>query len=182
VTRTLPDISAKEFKNLRSLLACSLLLALGIILNMYATVRVSDALKVSTSFIALASIGLLFGPVPAMISGGVLDVVSFLFKPDGPFFPGFTVSSILSGLLYGLLLYRRGTRSLYILAPLAKLLVNLLINLVLNTYWITILYGRGFLAILPARVLKNLVAWPVESIILVLIAVFLTENRKRLLR
>lgn len=175
-------LSAREFQKLRTLVACSLLLALGIVLNLYATIQINETIKVSTSFIALAAIGLLFGPVPAMVSGGLIDVVSFMFKPQGAFFPGFTLSYILSGSLYGLLLYRRRVKSLFILAPLSKLLVNVLFNLVLNTYWLTIVYGYGFLAILPVRTLKNLAAWPIESVVLVLVAVFLTENKKKLLR
>jgi ECF transporter S component (folate family) len=174
--------SARELKKLRSLIACSLMLALGIVLNLFATVPVSDTLKVSTSFVALAAIGLLFGPVPAMVSGGLLDVVSFVVKPLGAYFPGFTISGILSGLIYGLFLYRRSVKSLFIAAPLSKLLVNVFINLVLNTYWLTFLSGKGFLVMLPVRVLKNIVAWPIESAVLILVAVFLTKNRKRLLR
>ena len=34
----------------------------------------------------------------------------------------------------------------------------------------TLLNGKGFLAILPARAIKNLIQWPVDSLIFVLVA------------
>ena len=52
----------------------------------------------------------------------------------------------------------------------AKLVVIVLCNIVLGTYWLTLLNGKGFLAILPARAIKNLIQWPVDSLIFVLVA------------
>ena len=45
-----------------------------------------------------------------------------------------------------------------------------LCNIVLGTYWLTLLNGKGFLAILPARAIKNLIQWPVDSLIFFLVA------------
>ena len=52
----------------------------------------------------------------------------------------------------------------------AKLVVIVLCNIVLGTYWLTLLNGKGFLAILPARAIKNLIQWPVDSLIFFLVA------------
>ena len=48
--------------------------------------------------------------------------------------------------------------------------VIVLCNIVLGTYWLTLLNGKGFLAILPARAIKNLIQWPVDSLIFFLVA------------
>ena len=76
---------------------------------------------------------------------------------------------------------RRGVKALYFAAPLSKLLVNVLLNLLLNTYWLSILQGKAIYAFVPLRIYKNLGAWPIEAAVLVLIAVFLTKNKRRLL-
>ena len=49
-------------------------------------------------------------------------------------------------------------------------MVIILCNIILGTYWLTLLNGKGFLAILPARAIKNLIQWPVDSLIFFLVA------------
>ena len=48
---------------------------------------------------------------------------------------------------------------------LSKLVVVLIENVLLNTLWLDMLYGKGFLAILPMRTVKNLIMWPIDSFI-----------------
>jgi len=48
---------------------------------------------------------------------------------------------------------------------IAKLVVVLIVNVLLNTLWLDMLYGKGFLAILPMRTVKNLIMWPIDSFI-----------------
>ena len=49
-------------------------------------------------------------------------------------------------------------------------LCNVIHNIILATYWLTLLNGKGFLALLPARAIKNLIQWPVDSLIFFLVA------------
>ena len=62
----------------------------------------------------------------------------------------------------------------------AKITVALLVNLLLGTWWLTILYGKGFLAILPARFIKQVVSVPIDSVIFYVLAKTL-ERQKRFL-
>ena len=47
----------------------------------------------------------------------------------------------------------------------AKFIVMLTVNVLLNTLWLSMLYGKGIMVLLPARALKNLIMWPIDSII-----------------
>ena len=38
-------------------------------------------------------------------------------------------------------------------------------EVLVNTLWLDMLYGKGFLAILPMRTVKNLIMWPIDSFI-----------------
>ena len=81
--------------------------------------------------------------------------------PTGPFNPGFTLSAMVNGLIYGLVLYERPfswKRTL-----LAQALVVLITNLCLNTLWLQLYYGKAFFAILPLRALKNLIQYPIDA-------------------
>ena len=35
-----------------------------------------------------------------------------------------------------------------------------------DTLWMSMLYGKAFMVLLPARTLKNMVMWPVDSLLL----------------
>lgn len=173
--------SVKGMKKMRTLAACAMLLALAVVLDYFASFYITSTIKISSSFIAIAACGMLFGPVPAMICGGLQDVLMWLIKPVGMFFPGYTLSSVLGGMIYGLCLYRRSGKRLYIMAPVSKLLVNLFVNILLNTYWSMIFTGKAYIVLLSSRVIKNLAALPVESAILIAVMVFLSKNRSKML-
>ena len=50
------------------------------------------------------------------------------------------------------------------------MVVAILVNTCLNTYWLTVMYGNSFVALLPARLLKQLVMVPVEAVLFYLVA------------
>ena len=52
----------------------------------------------------------------------------------------------------------------------AEFLVSLICNVLLGTLWLNIMYGKAFLALLPMRAFKNLVMWPVNSMLFYTIA------------
>ena len=174
--------SYRGLKKVRVLCCLSMLIALGIVLDFTSGIYITPEIKITFSFLAIAVAGSLLGPVPAMICGALIDILMYLIKPAGAFFPGYTLSAILSGLIFGILLFKADGKKILFLAPLSKLLVNLLINILLNTCWLKIFTGKAYTVLLGARIIKNLAAWPVESLILVLIIMFISKNRHRLIK
>lgn len=173
--------SFRQMKRVRTLAASAMLLSLGAVLDYFGSIYVTAELKISLSFLAIASAGYLFGPASAMLCGGLLDVLMWVIKPAGAYFPGYTLSGVLGGLIYGLCLYRQEGKRLLLLGPLSKLLVNLLVNILLNTLWSMIFTGKGYLALLAVRVPKNLILWPLEAALLVVVLLFLSRNRQKIL-
>lgn len=100
--------------------------------------------------------------------GGGMDIIKFMLKPDGGFMPGFTFNAMLAAFIYGLFLYKKPLSLKRMLA--AKLVVAVLCNILLGTLWLSMINGKGYLALLPARAVKNLIQWPVDSLIFVLVA------------
>ena len=142
--------------------------AMSIILNHVASIRVTPNLKIGLGALPNELVDYLFGPVVGCLFGGSMDLIKFMLKPDGGFFPGFTINAMLAAFIYGLFLYKHPISLKRMLA--AKFVVALLVNIILGTYWLSILNGKGYLALLPGRVIKNLVQWPVDSMIFVLVA------------
>ena len=131
---------------------------------MFAGIQVGNSVRISFGYLATAANAVLLGPVPAALGAMITDLLVFLIKPTGPFFPGFTLSAGLGGLIYGLVLYKREVKLWRVL--LAKLLIDVLVNILLNTLWVKMLYGNAFFALLPARALKNLIQYPVDVLLL----------------
>lgn len=155
--------SAKELKKTSALAVCAMLAALALILNSVASINIGPYVKIGFSGIPNQLMDYLFGPVSGCLFAGVLDLVKFFMKPDGPFFFGFTFNAMLAAFIYGCFYYRRKLTIWRVLA--AKFVVILIVNVLLNTLWLDMLYGKGFIAILPMRALKNLIMWPIDSVI-----------------
>lgn len=152
--------SLHELREVRKLSVVAMLLALAVVLGFYATVQVTDFLKIGFAFLANELTGMLFGPVVGGLMGALADVAKYAVKPIGAFFPGFTISGLLSGVIYGIILYQRPVSLKRVI--LANTLVTVFVNLILNTYWLTVLYGNAFSALLPARIVKEAILLPID--------------------
>ena len=134
--------------------------------------------KITFGFIASAFTGFLFGPWIAAIAGALADLIGFFLFPQGNYFPGYTLTAAVSGLIYGFVLYQKKPTLLRIF--IAVTLQALIGSLLLNTLWTSLLYNKAFLAILPARILKNVLAIPLNTFLLYVIFRYLVVYLKPL--
>ena len=158
--------SLGEFKKLRVVTFCGMMCAAAMALNMVASVSLGPYIRIGFSGLPNQVVAYLFGPAVGGIFGAALDIIKYLIKPEGAFFPGFTVSAALGGIIYGAFLYRRKLAIARVFA--AQLTVKVFVNLLLNTLWLNMLYGKGFMAILPGRVVSNAVMLPIDTAIMFL--------------
>ena len=165
--------SLQELCHTKTVVLCGLLAALAIVLSMVASIQLGPYIKIGFSGLPNRIVEFLFGPAVGCLFGGALDLLKDVLKPDGPFFFGFTFNAMLSGLIYGTLLYRRPVSIKRIV--IAEFLVKLVINCGLNTLWISMLYGKAFFVLLPMRLLKNVIMLPIDSAI-VFFALSLTKQ------
>lgn len=155
--------SSKEFRSLRSLTLCAMLGAISIVLGSL-TIMVGDFLKIGFSFLPNEFAYYLFGPTVGAVFGAAMDILTFIVRPTGSFFPGFTISAIVTGIIFGICLYKRPLSLKRIV--IANLIHLIFVNILMNTYWLTILLDTGFLALLPIRALKGVVMMPIETLLL----------------
>ena len=156
--------SAAELKDLRSITGAALLLALSILLTYFFRLDFGGQLSIGLSFNATAMMGMMFGPVVTGIANGLGDIIKCIIKPQGPYFFGYTLNAALGGVLYGVFLYHKKPTLLRVAAT--KATVNLVINAFLNTFWMAMLAGEGFYAMIPVRIVKNIAVLPAEIAIL----------------
>jgi len=104
--------SAKEFKNVKSLVMAALLLALHTVLALFVSIQVTNSLRISVSFLTNCVTGYLFGPVMGLVCGGLGDIIQFVIKPTGPYFYGWTLNAALAGFIYGCFFYGRSPKTM----------------------------------------------------------------------
>ncbi len=122
------------------------------------------SLKIGFAFVPLAICASLYGPLWGAVAGGLSDFIGAILLPIGPYFPGFTLTNALTGMVFGLFLRRRPASIVGICAATA---INcLVLSLLLNSFWVSILYESPLPAVLPTRLLQNAVMIPVEIAVL----------------
>ena len=113
-------------------------------------------------------------PVLGLLFAFAEDILSFFLTGGGgyPFFPGYTLTTMLGVLTYALFLYRAPLRVWRIFC--AKLVTNVQ-NVVLGALWIAILNSNGrfsleaWYASASLSAVKNLIMLPVQTVLLVLL-------------
>ena len=142
------------------------MIALSVVLSKLISINISF-LRIGFGFLPIAVLAIMYGPVIAAIGYGAADLLGAWLLPTGTFFPGFTVSAVLTGLVFGWILYKKEVT--IIRALIASALVCLIVNLLLNTWWLTFLIGKGFKVLLASRAVKEVVAIPVMALLIVAI-------------
>ena len=159
----------------RSITALGLLVAVEIVLSRFCSINAWD-LKIGFSFLPVAVAAMRLGPLEAAVVAAVSDFVGAVLFPIGAYFPGFTLTAFLSGLVFGWLLHRRRTAG-RVLA--AVLLHQLVLGLLINSFWISVLYSAPYVPLLGTRVLQCAVLAPVEFLTIGILARILERFGKQ---
>lgn len=183
--------SAQELKSIRCLAVTAVLIALACMLKAFLTIQPLPTLKISFAFVAIASIGMLYGPTVAGLSCVATDVIGYLISSQQQgFSPLFTLVEVTGGVIYGIFLYGMdpikpdfssakgfwsGIRSNLPTAFRiigAKFTINLVCNVFMNTLFLMIMgYGivpETFWIKIGERIIKNISMLPIEVFILLL--------------
>ena len=150
------------------MVTCAMLVAIQIVLVRFVSIQ-TPFLRLSFGFLPLAMAGILYGPGYGCAVAAIADFLgATIFPTGGAFWPGFTIVTACSGLLYGLLLHEKSgenwsPRKRIIRIVIAVAIVNVFVHIILGTLNLAIMYDKGFLALVFGRIGKNLFMIPVES-------------------
>lgn len=158
----------------KSMVFISLLIALEIIFTRFLAIQ-TPIIRIGFGFIPISIAGIMFGPSLAGLCAAIADLLGMILFPKGAYFPGFTLSAFLSGMIYGKFFYKRTiTLSKIILCVLT---ISITIDLFVNTYWLSIITGKAVFALLVPRIIKTLIMCPVHIIIIYMIYQLLTKSK-----
>ena len=162
---------------LKKVIIAGLLLATTIVLNRFLSIK-TPILIISFSFIPVMLSGLILGPWWTMTIAGLADLIGALLFPFGAYFPGYTLSAIISGFIYGFFLYKQKNstnKKLIINLIISCILVLVICNSFLNSIWIYITSKKAIWAILPTRLIKQLIMLPIQIVTIYIINIGLNK-------
>jgi ECF transporter S component (folate family) len=152
--------------NTERLVIVAILIAMEVILTRFVAIS-TPMVRIGFGFLPMVLVAICYGPLWAGGAYALADFIGSMLFPSGAYFPGFTLSAFISGVIYGLILYRHKVTWKNTL--LAVILVLLGVNLLVNTAWITIIVGKGYLALLPARFIKELICIPIDTALILVV-------------
>lgn len=152
----------------KQLASAGILMALQLILTRIFVIE-TPFLRISFLFIPTFIMSILFGPVLTGLLSALSDTLGlFLFGKISLFFPGFTLSSFLTGFIFGLFFYKRNLNLKTII--FAVLVNTIIVDVCLNTLWLYIMLGNIAIAQIPVRLLKAVVFVPIQIVVLYTLA------------
>ena len=168
------DTASGKKTDTRLLTSLALLTALEIVLSRFLSINTWN-LRIGFSFVPIAMAAMLFGPLPAGTVAAVADMIGAILFPTGPFFPGFTITAFLTGLVLGFFLREKQTPPR---VAGAVLINQLVLGLLLNTFWISLLYGSAFVPLLFTRIGQCAILIPVQFVVILVLRRAMTGIRR----
>ncbi len=188
--------SARELKSVKCITITGIFIAVSMLIETYSIDL--QFVKINFAFLAIAVIGMLFGPTVGLFSGFACDIVGFLVHPSGGFLPAYIIVGGIQGLIYGLCLYQKNDGhsivvnrksdgkqidiTLYLRAVAARLLDVIVINLLIQTK-LNMHYGfipkQAYSEAIIARTAKNVIELAVDlPMLFVLLPMMLMVYRR----
>ena len=151
-------------KSTQMLVTIGLLVALHIILSRFLSINAWN-MKIGFAFVAVFVGAYLYGPVAGAIVGALGDFLGAILFPIGAYFPGFTLNCALTGLVMGLLLYKKQTPLRVVLTAAIN---EIGISMWITPLWISILYGSPYWPLIVSRLPQIGILFAVEIIVIFL--------------
>ena len=167
----------------KKMLLCALLIASTIVLGRILSIRTS-IITIGFSFVPIMLGAIILGPKYSTFIATISDIIGALLFPTGSYFFGFTITAFLTGLTYGLILYRKDfkvDKSFLIRLIISTIIVTGIYNGVLNTIWIMMINKGASKVIIPVRILKQLIMAPIKVITISTICKILEERLQKLI-
>lgn len=161
--------SRKAKLSTQTMAVFAILIAAQFVISQFLTFQVWN-IKIGFSFVPVVIAARLYGAVGAAEVAGIGDIIGVMFRPVGIWFPPITISAMLVGAIFGLLLKKSDS---FIRILISVLISEFVFSLFITPLWLTILYkgneidffafyfstlvSRLFVQIIPMTIVKLVV-------------------------
>ncbi|MEG1656590.1 MAG: folate family ECF transporter S component [Christensenellaceae bacterium] len=156
---------------------CAAFIAIAVLLGGFFSFYLTEEIKISLAPIPVMFAGSVLGPVFGGITGFITDLLSYLLKPMGAYFPGFSITMALYGILSGLFFYKKPKNSL-LKITLVTFLTQTVCSVFVNTLWLSIMMGTPYFVLMIGRLPTTYLSFAIYTIILFV----LVKNKDKIIR
>ena len=170
--------AARQLKDVRMITIAALIIALRIAVK-FLKIEIAPGLNISLDGYVNSLGSLVYGPVVGLVVGAISDTLGCLVTGRmGEYFPPFMLVEMSSSFIFALFFWRRKIHLGSTLS--AKFTVNLVSNIILtsifNKWMYFVYYGleraQAYNIINGARIVKNLILFPLEATLIVMVFTF----------
>lgn len=169
-------MTEKQISTTHRIVLMAMLAAMQIVLSRCLSINLWN-LRIGFAFVPIAMAGMLLGPMGAGLTGVVADIIGATLLPSGTFFPGFTLTAFITAFGYGFFLQKKQDMPHILAAVLFSEIVG---TILLNTKWISMLYGTPFLPTMIPRLGQAVGMGIVEIIVIRLLEKYVPDLKKAL--
>ena len=154
----------------KDMVIIALLIAIEVVVTRFLSIQ-TPVVRLGFGFIPIVILAIRYGPVYTGLAGALADFIGAMMFPIGPFFPGFTLTAFLVGIVYGLFLYKYKDNYVKTLIRISicAFIVTVLLQLGLDSLWIAIITGSPYVTWLPVRAIRTAFMLPTQVILISII-------------
>ncbi len=167
-------ISGIEKLNVKKLCILAMLTAITVILAIFCTFRIGNAIKIPFKFITVFITGAIFGPVWGGVVGALGDILNSVLVPVGAPLPQITAVEFIYGFLFGLLLYKKDGKRYYVNTVICAFIMTV-IDIVVVSYILTSVgYFPSFTVAVSVRFIASVIKFFMYIIVCILLKKHIT--------
>lgn len=168
-------VASGQFKDVRMITIAALIVALRVAVK-FIRIPIAQGLAISLDGYVNSLGSVIYGPLVGLVVGAISDTLGCLVTGRmGEYFPPFMLVEMMSSFIFGLFFWKRKIRISSALS--AKFTVNFVCNIILtslfNKWMYYVYYGleraEAYNVINGVRIVKNLVMFPLEATIIVVV-------------
>ncbi|MDO4500384.1 MAG: folate family ECF transporter S component [Erysipelotrichaceae bacterium] len=158
----------------KMLVSIALLIALNVVFSRIISIS-TLSFKISFTFVTVFLAAYLYGPFVSVLVASAGDFIGALLFPVGAYNPLFTITAALSGLVYGIFLYKNNN----LIKQLITVFLNrIVVSLFINTYFISIVIDKPLSLLIPTRIMQNVVMLVIEFITIRMLAKYIPKLKE----
>ena len=148
--------------NIKAITFIGMMVAAHIVLSRFLSINAWN-IKIGFSFVPVFAAAYFAGPMAGALVGGLGDFLGAILFPIGPYFPGFTLTCALPGVVYGVFLHKKqGLPQILCATALNQFGISLFVT----TYWISFLYGSPYWPLLVTRIVQAGILFALETVVI----------------
>ena len=160
----LKDIFKKP--DIKMIALIGVLIAVEVLMHRLLSIK-TPTIQLHFGFVPIVLVAMLYGPFYSGLAWAMADFIGTMLFPTGAFFPGFTLTAFLSGVIFGIFLFK--AKMPVVSTVTAVIIINVFLTLILDMFWLYLITDQAFVVLIPERLMKCAVMIPLQIAVILLI-------------